>query len=266
MQTPQPLLPCRPRNAMNPSKSLSNAHSHRHIRDLKEKYQKARSTTNPSAKPTELAHFYSRTLPDFMLQVEKTVGLGAGGHLFGGSFSLADVTLFSTFVDYFDNKERVYTHRQLHPPPVVQEVLLGRFMDQSRPPVLYTPRKELLQWKLHLLTLPPPGITGTRDRRTRRLPQATGLARGGGSAPGGGPIPRLPPEHQVLRSKARFPALACDVRRATLAYILMITILLVCTSSLASVALSPIGRGICLPTRQPPVAWVPCVRCIFVVV
>lgn len=75
-----------------------------HLRDLKEKFQKVRATTSLADKEAGLTAFYSRTLPEFMLHVEKTVPGSLDGPLFGGSLSLADAALFVTFNDYFENK------------------------------------------------------------------------------------------------------------------------------------------------------------------
>lgn len=75
-----------------------------HLRDLKEKYQKMRSSATAADKEARFAAFYSTTLPEFMLHVEKTVPGGEDGALFGGRFTLADAALFVTFNDYFDNK------------------------------------------------------------------------------------------------------------------------------------------------------------------
>lgn len=71
-----------------------------HVRDLKEKYQRARGAGG-AERERALADFYGQTLPDFLQQLEKTVA--PGGHVVGGHLSLADVTLYQTFTDYFDD-------------------------------------------------------------------------------------------------------------------------------------------------------------------
>jgi len=73
-----------------------------HVRDIKDKYQKAKGV------PEEKAKFLDETMPEFMGKLEKAVALNttAGPSLVGKSLSLADATLYVFIVDFFDDKAK----------------------------------------------------------------------------------------------------------------------------------------------------------------
>jgi len=73
-----------------------------HIRDIKDKYQKAKADKEEKAK------FFSEVMPDFMQKMDVAVGKVSpkgGPALIGSSLSLADVTLFVFIKDFFDDKD-----------------------------------------------------------------------------------------------------------------------------------------------------------------
>jgi prostaglandin-H2 D-isomerase / glutathione transferase len=72
-----------------------------HIRDLKEKYKQAKGT----AKEEALQSFFESTMPAFLQKMERVCTGSGGGPVIGKSLSLADVSLFVLFMDYFDNKQ-----------------------------------------------------------------------------------------------------------------------------------------------------------------
>jgi len=73
-----------------------------HIRDIKDKYQKAKGV------PEDKEKFFAETMPEFMGKLEKAVALttGTGPPLVGKSLSLADATLYVFIVDFFDDKAK----------------------------------------------------------------------------------------------------------------------------------------------------------------
>jgi glutathione S-transferase len=75
------------------------------IRDVKDKYQKAKGEKDKEAAVKE---YFEKTMPEFMEKLEKSLPKkasgGANGALVGTSLSLADVTLFVFIKDFFDNK------------------------------------------------------------------------------------------------------------------------------------------------------------------
>ena len=73
-----------------------------HCRDIKEKYQKAKTD------PEQKAAFFAKEMPGFMQKMDKavsTVSLKGGPGIIGSSLSLADVTLFVFIKDFFDDKD-----------------------------------------------------------------------------------------------------------------------------------------------------------------
>lgn len=71
-----------------------------HVRDIKEKYTKAKADKEKDA---AIAKFFSETMPDLMAKLEKSVGAG-GPALVGSKLSLADITLFVFITQFFDDK------------------------------------------------------------------------------------------------------------------------------------------------------------------
>ena len=74
-----------------------------HVRDIKDKYQKAK------ADPAEKAKYFDEVMPEFMSKLDKAIGVMGGkgsGPLVGNSLSLADVTLLVFILDFFDDKEK----------------------------------------------------------------------------------------------------------------------------------------------------------------
>lgn len=71
-----------------------------HIRDLKDKYQKAKG------EPEKKAEFFEKTMPEFMGKIEKSLppAKGSSGAVIGKSLSLADVTLYVFVKDFFTDK------------------------------------------------------------------------------------------------------------------------------------------------------------------
>ena len=72
-----------------------------HVRDIKDKYQKAK------ADPKEKADFFESVMPGFMQKLETAVvkmSPGSGPALVGSSLSYADVTLLVFIKDFFDDK------------------------------------------------------------------------------------------------------------------------------------------------------------------
>ena len=77
-----------------------------HIRDIKDKYQKAK------VNPQDKAHFFDEVFPGFMEKVDMAIrdiggGSGGGPALVGRYLSLADVVLFVMVRDFFDDKAAV---------------------------------------------------------------------------------------------------------------------------------------------------------------
>lgn len=74
-----------------------------HVRDIKDKYQKAKTD------PEEKAKYFAEVMPDFMQKMDAAIGKVGGkgaGPLIGSSLSLADVTLFVFLTDFFDDKDK----------------------------------------------------------------------------------------------------------------------------------------------------------------
>jgi len=73
-----------------------------HVRDIKDKYQKAKADEDAKAK------YFAEEMPELMGKFEAAaarVSPGAGPALVGKSLSLADITLFNFITDFFDDKE-----------------------------------------------------------------------------------------------------------------------------------------------------------------
>jgi len=74
-----------------------------HVRDIKDKYQKAKGDK------AEKAKFFDEVMPEFMKKMDDAVGVVGGkgkGPLIGSSLSLADVTLLVFLYDFFDDKDK----------------------------------------------------------------------------------------------------------------------------------------------------------------
>jgi len=71
------------------------------IRDFKTAYQPVRKEEN---KDEAMKKWFSETLPEFLCKLEKILG---DTYCVGSSLSLADITLYSFLVDFFDDKESV---------------------------------------------------------------------------------------------------------------------------------------------------------------
>jgi len=74
-----------------------------HVRDIKDKYQKAKADKDEKAK------YFAEVMPDFMQKMDTAIGVVGGkgtGPLIGKSLSLADVTLFVFIYDFFDDKDK----------------------------------------------------------------------------------------------------------------------------------------------------------------
>jgi len=69
-----------------------------HVRDIKDKYQKAKVTDEGKAK------WFSSEMPEWMGKLEKAVGPSTSAALVGTSLSLADVTLYVFLNDFFTDK------------------------------------------------------------------------------------------------------------------------------------------------------------------
>jgi len=79
-----------------------------HIRDLKDKYNKAKATLGAEDKKVALEQFFSEAMPEFLGKMEASVaGSGKGVPLIGKSLSLADVSLFVLVTEYFDHREPI---------------------------------------------------------------------------------------------------------------------------------------------------------------
>uniref|UniRef100_A0A7S2D5I6 GST C-terminal domain-containing protein n=1 Tax=Haptolina brevifila TaxID=156173 RepID=A0A7S2D5I6_9EUKA len=73
-----------------------------HVRDIKDKYQKAKSV------PEDKEKYFAETMPEFMGKLEKAIALnaGSGPALVGKTLSLADLTVYVFLVDFFSDKEK----------------------------------------------------------------------------------------------------------------------------------------------------------------
>jgi len=74
-----------------------------HVRDIKDKYQKAK------VDKAEKAKYFDEVMPEFMQKMDTAIGVVGGkgkGPLIGSSLSLADVTLFVFIYDFFDDKDK----------------------------------------------------------------------------------------------------------------------------------------------------------------
>lgn len=72
-----------------------------HVRDLKDKYQKAKGDKDTKAK------FFAADMPEFMGKIEKSLPptVGSSGALIGKKLSYADVTFYVFVKDFFTDKE-----------------------------------------------------------------------------------------------------------------------------------------------------------------
>lgn len=77
-----------------------------HMRDVKDKYNKAKGTTDEAAKKKALAAFFESTLPELFLKIEARC-TGGGAPVIGKALSYADVSLYILCREYFDNKDGV---------------------------------------------------------------------------------------------------------------------------------------------------------------
>jgi len=75
-----------------------------HVRDLKDKYNKAKGV-DKEKKDASVKAFFTTEMPEFCAKIEKALPPSAGGPaLVGKSLSYADVTLYVFVVDYFSDK------------------------------------------------------------------------------------------------------------------------------------------------------------------
>ena len=85
------------------------------VRDLKEKYQKAKASAD---KAQATATFFDESMPLFLQKMERAVSLAGcsnGPALVGVSLSLADVTVFVLLADFFGDKGLVHGSLKLCP-------------------------------------------------------------------------------------------------------------------------------------------------------
>ena len=74
-----------------------------HVRDLKEKYNKAKNV-DKEKKEASLQDFFKKEMPTFFGKMEKALPPNGGPALIGSSLSYADVTLYCFVVDFFTDK------------------------------------------------------------------------------------------------------------------------------------------------------------------
>ena len=79
-----------------------------HIRDIREKYQKAKSTAGEEQRKAALSEFWASSLPELFKLMERVCdGKSSSGALIGSALSYADVCMYVLTAEYFDNKQGV---------------------------------------------------------------------------------------------------------------------------------------------------------------
>ena len=74
-----------------------------HVRDLKDKYNKAKGV-DKEKKEASVKEFFEKEMPAFFGKMEKALPPNAGPALVGSRLSYADVALYCFVVDYFSDK------------------------------------------------------------------------------------------------------------------------------------------------------------------
>lgn len=80
-----------------------------HIRDVRDKYIKAKGQMSEEARRTALAEFFSKTLPNLFGLMERVCdGSSSTGAIIGKQLSYADCCLFVLVEDFFENRQGVH--------------------------------------------------------------------------------------------------------------------------------------------------------------
>jgi len=74
-----------------------------HVRDLKEKYNKAKNV-DKDKKEASIKDFFGKEMPEFFGKIEAALPATGGPALVGSALSYADVTLYCFVVDFFTDK------------------------------------------------------------------------------------------------------------------------------------------------------------------
>lgn len=74
-----------------------------HIRDLKDKYNKAKNVEKDK-KEASVKDYFTKEMPAFFAKIEKSLPPATGAPLVGKRLSYADVTLYCFVVDFFTDK------------------------------------------------------------------------------------------------------------------------------------------------------------------
>ena len=77
-----------------------------HTRDIREKYQKAKSTAGEEQRKAALADFWANSLPELFRLLERVCDGKSSGAVIG-SAPYADVCIYVLTSEYFDNKAGV---------------------------------------------------------------------------------------------------------------------------------------------------------------
>lgn len=83
-----------------------------HIRDIKQKYQDAKSGKKDEELLKAKTDYLTNTLPPFMEKLEKVIG--TQGYAVGSAVSLADVTFRIFIKDFFDDKGKFHVHLHVY--------------------------------------------------------------------------------------------------------------------------------------------------------
>lgn len=78
-----------------------------HVRDIREKYQKAKSTPGDEQRKAALLEFWSSSLPGLFKLMERVCEGASSGAIVGKTISYADVCMYVLANEYFDNRQGV---------------------------------------------------------------------------------------------------------------------------------------------------------------
>merc|ERR1712137_1268918 len=73
-----------------------------HVKDIKDAYQKVRGTKDEAEKEAGMKKWFGEDLPEWTNKLEKAVGVD---YAVGSAFTLADLSLWMLYTQFFDNKE-----------------------------------------------------------------------------------------------------------------------------------------------------------------
>ena len=75
--------------------------------DIREKYQKAKSTAGEEPRKAALVEFWASSLPELFKLLERVCDGSSSGAVIGNALSYADVCMYVLANEYFDNRQGV---------------------------------------------------------------------------------------------------------------------------------------------------------------